>query len=163
MPGIKLTLNGFDKLLDNIKEAGGDVVPATERALQASANIVENELKTACSSSGVPASLSNAIKKETKWEGNRCSASIGWEMVGYNPNAPAAGYKAAFLNYGTPRRSIHKDKVHVMLGGEWKTLGKDRGKINAKGFIGKAREAAAPKVKKEQQKVLKEILKEVGG
>ena len=44
--GIKINLKGFDEMLENIKNAGGDVNQAAERALTASAKIVENELRT---------------------------------------------------------------------------------------------------------------------
>lgn len=160
--GIKLTITGFDKLLDDIQSAGGDVVKSTEKALKDSADIVEQELKRACAASGVPASISREIKSTTKWNDNACTAHVGWDMDGYNPRAPSAGYKAAFLNYGTPRRAVKVGKEHVQVGGAWKTLGTDRGEITGKGFISAARESASPKVKKVQKKALEEILKEVG-
>lgn len=161
--GIKLTISGFEKLLEEIQQAGGSVDVAAKQALRNSADIVESELKAACNAAGVPSSISSEIKSKTKQEGNRYSAEVGWEIGNYNPRNLSAGYKAAFLNYGAPgsggNRTVKKDKIVTKIGGEFVTLGKDRGRIPAKNFIAKAKESSAPKVKKEQRQMLNKILK----
>lgn len=159
MAGIKLNLKGFEKLLDEIQEAGGNLVKATEEAVTASAEVVESELRSACNNAGVPASITSEIHTTVEWNGNRCSAKVGWDMGSYDPKNPSAGYKAVFLNYGTPKRFVSKDKLHVNIRGRWVTESKDRGAIAPKHFISSAKDAATPKVKKIQKKTLNEILK----
>lgn len=139
--GIKLNLKGFDKLLEQIQEAGGNVDKATERAIDKSVDVVSQELHNACNSAGVPSSVSSEIKSErAKWTGNRCSARVGWRLGTYNPKNLSQGFKAIFLNYGTPRRKEH-------------------GKITARNFIATAKKASKPKLRKIQKETLDEILK----
>lgn len=148
MAGSKIKMKvDFSPLLESIKEAGGDVDAAAVTAAQKSADVIAAELRAEAQASSVPTSITNEITQSVDVEsgGNRISCSVGWDMPTYNPRKPAAGYKAVFLNYGTPKRKTRK--------------GANRGKIEPCGFIARAKRAAAPKVKKAQRKALQEILR----
>lgn len=159
MAGIKLNLKGFEKMLEEIQAAGGNVESAAEEALTECAKVVETELHTACDAAGVPSSVSSEIGVRTEKSGNRVSAKVGWKMGNYDPKNPSAGYKAVFRNYGTVRRQVKDTGEHATVGGNWKTLGTDRGAVAGTGFIAAARKASAPKVRKIQKQKLDEILK----
>lgn len=157
--GIKLNLNGFKKMLEEIQAAGGDVESAAEETLNECAKVVETELHSACNAAGVPSSVSSEIGVQKGKSGNRFSAKVGWKMGNYDPKNLSAGYKAVFRNYGTVRRKVKDTGEHAPVGGSWKTLGTDRGAVTGAGFISKAKEASAPKVRKIQKQKLDEILK----
>ena len=138
---IKLKLEGFDELLKDIERAGGSIDSATETCLKNSAAIMEAELKTQMSNTGVDSGLINRMPApEIERDGNRHTARVGYKKGAYNPRDISDGYKAVFINFGTPRRSKH-------------------GKVRARGFIAKAKKKASPQIKKQQQKTLDEILK----
>ena len=161
--GIKLDLKGFEKMLEEIQAAGGNVEQAAEATLNECASVVEQELKAACNSAGVPASVSNEIGIYTAKSGNRFSAKVGWKMGSYNPKKLSAGFKAVFMNYGTTRRKVKDTGEHATVGGNWKTLGTDRGEVVGTGFIAKAKDASRPKVKRIQKQKLEEITKGLKG
>ena len=77
--------------------------------------------------------------------GNRFAVVVGWKMPNYDPNDPADVYKVIFLNYGTPRRE--------------KSTGANRGSIDGRGFIGKARKKSVKPIKAAQEELLNKILK----
>lgn len=149
---IKINLKGFDKMLEQLQEAGGDVSKAAASAIRESAKVVENDLRTAASESGVPSDITSEIKTHTSDVGDRYEAEVGWQMGNYDPKKPTAGYKAVFLNYGTVKRYTQK--------------GQYRGEITkpaqSQQFIHKAKKAARPKVKKIQQEILKKALGDLG-
>lgn len=149
--GIKINLKGFDKMLENIKAAGGDVDGAAQRALTASAKIVENELRSEASAKGVPSDVTSEIRTHTSKGGDRYEAEVGWNLEGYSPRKPSAGYKAIFLNYGTVRRKTRK--------------GYNRGAIHkptrAQQFIYAAKKKAGPKVKKAQQTIMERVMRDL--
>lgn len=156
--GIKLNLKGFEKMLEDLERAGGNVDAVAKRAVKESAAIVEQELKAACDSARVPPSVSNEITTEIEVSANRCSARVGWKLGAYDPSNLTAGYKAVFLNYGTGRRHTSRGNQHVPVAGEWRTLGSLRGQISPRGFIHRAKEAARPKCRKVQREIIKEAL-----
>lgn len=140
MARIKLQLKGFDDMLEQIDAAGGDIARATDSCIRQSANIMHTELKAEMQSTGVDSGLvSRMPPPEIVVEGNRYTAKVGYKMGDYNPDDPSDGYKAAFWNYGTPNRTKH-------------------GKVAAHGYIARAKETAAPKIKKAQKQTLKKIL-----
>ena len=146
--GILIT-NGFPELLEKIKEAQGNVEEAAWTAARKSASVMLQTLKEECDASGVPQSVSgaitaNAVRDES---GQRMAAEVGWRMGEYDPKNLSQGYKAVFLNYGTPRRATRS--------------GYNRGYITGRGFIGRAKKKARPKIKKAQQEALESILKEL--
>lgn len=135
-----LTLKGFDKLLQQIQAANGNVENAVVDAMQKSVDIVYRDLQEEAHAVGVPDSITQAIKKEpVKVEGNYISGAVGWKLGQYNPRDLSQGYKAVFLNYGAVR--------------------KNRGTIAARGFIAAAKEKSKKNVKAVQRKTFKEIIK----
>ena len=163
MGRIKLQLTGFDDMLERIQKAGGDVDAAAERCIRESAQIMHDELKAEAQSSGMDRGLvSRMPQPEITVNGNRYTAKVGYKMGDYNPDNPSDGYKAAFWNFGAPNRQTQKDGQRVLVNGVWVTLGRSRGSIAAHGYIARAKEAAAPKIKKAQKQTLKEILKGLG-
>lgn len=138
---IKLKLEGFDELLKDIERAGGSIDSAAETCLKNSASIMEAELKTQMNNTGVDSGLINRMPApQIERDGNRYTARVGYKKGTYNPTDISDGYKAVFINFGTPRRSKH-------------------GKVRARGFIAEAKKEASQQIKKQQKKTLDEILK----
>lgn len=134
-----LEIKGFEKLLEKVQQAEGNIDKVTTMIANESVDIIYSDLKNAAEAAGVPSSVVNEITKEkATWHGNVCSAGVGWKLGSFNPDNPSQGYKAIFLNYGTPRRSKH-------------------GQIQGRFFITRAKGTSRKKVKKVQQKALEEI------
>lgn len=161
MASIKLKFD-FSKILEDVKDAGGDVEKAAARCANECAKLYHNELVSECGASGVPSSVSSKIRdKVTETAGgNRYEVEVGWEMGEYNPKNPSAGYKAVFLNYGTPKQRFSKHATRVFYNGRWVTTAR-RGVITGRGFIQRAKRGATKKVKQRQKEVLQEIMKEL--
>ena len=138
-----LKLEGFDYLLDEIQRAGDNINSAVDKAVKAGAAELEAELRAQCAATDVPDSITREIRTKHTRSGNLYKCSVGWEMGDYNPDNLSAGYKALFLNYGTPHRTKH-------------------GKIKARGFITKAKRKARRKVKLAQAAALDEIVRGLG-
>lgn len=160
--GILVTV-GFQELLEKIHKAGGDAEEATWQAARKGAKIMHDELKSEATAAGVPSNLTEwpklSFQAERTDSGNRYACKVGWSVGAYDPKAPSDAHKVIFMNYGTPRRTVKKDAIVHKVGGRFVTLGTDRGYVDARGFIGKAKKKARPKVKKAQEEALKEILK----
>lgn len=142
---IKLTFTGFDDLLKKIEKASGNIQKAAEQCMKQSAEIMEEELKTAMHSAGggVDEALINRMPKYTIQSSEaRVTAKVGYPSTSYNPNNPSDYHKAIFANYGTPHRRKH-------------------GQEKARGFVTKAKRAARPKIKAQQNKALNDILKDL--
>lgn len=134
-----LEVKGFKELLEKVQQAEADIDKVTTKVANESVDIIYSELKNAANAAGVPSSITNEIIKEkATWEGNRCSAGAGWKLGSFEPDSPSKGYKAIFLNYGTPRRSKH-------------------GQIQGRFFIKKAKNSSKRKIKSTQENALKEI------
>ena len=135
-----LQLKGFDDLLEKIQKAGGSIDQAADSCLRQSAQIMHAELKTQMQAAGVDSELINSMPQpQITVKDNRYSAAVGYPKGDYDPRNLSDGYKVVFLNYGTPRRTMH-------------------GKVAARGFIKKARDKARPQIKKEQEATLHKIL-----
>lgn len=138
---IKLQLDGFDGLFEQIKKAGGTVDGAAQKCLKKSADIMHDALKAEMQKSNVDSGLVNRMPSpEIEADGNRYTARVGYKKGTYDENNPSDGYKVVFANYGTPNRSKH-------------------GQQPAKGFIQRAKKKARPQIKKAQQQTLDEIIK----
>lgn len=136
-----LQLKGFDSLFEQIQKAGGSIDSAAKKCIRQSADIMQDELKAQMQAAGVDADLIGSMPPPTiEAEGNRYRAEVGYKKGSYDPRNPSDGYKVVFLNYGTPRRTMH-------------------GQVAARGFIQKAKKKARPKIKKAQQETLNEILR----
>lgn len=135
-----LQLKGFDDLLEQSQKAGGSVDRAADSCLRQSAQIMQQELTAQMQAAGVDSGLISSMPApEITVNGNRYEAAVGYKKGSYDPNNPGDGYKAVFLNYGTPRRSKH-------------------GKVAPRGFIAAAKKNAAPRIKKAQRETLEKIL-----
>jgi hypothetical protein len=135
-----LQLKGFDDLLERIQKAGGSIDQATDSCLRQSAQIMQSELKAQMQAAGVDGGLINSMPQpQITVKDNRYSAEVGYKKGNFDPRDPSDGYKIVFLNYGTPRRTMH-------------------GKVAARGFIKKAKDKARPQIKKAQQATLEKIL-----
>lgn len=138
---IKLKLDGFDKLMKEIEKASGNVDSATKKCMQKGAEILQDEMKSKMQNAGVDSGLiSRMPSAEVESDFGRFTARVGYKKGAYNPKNPSDGYKAVFLNYGTPNRKKH-------------------GKVKARGFIGKAKSAARRKIQKEMENTRDEILR----
>ena len=138
---IRLKLDGFDDMMRQIEKAQGTVKPAAEQCARVSANVMDAELKTQMSKAGVKGDLIADMPAPTvENDHGLITARVGYKKGAYDPKNLSTGYKVLFLNYGTPHRKEH-------------------GQVKARGFVLKAKRKAKPKIKKEQQKTLHEILK----
>lgn len=138
---IKMKLDGFDELLKQIEKAGGSAQSASTKAMQNSAQIMDAEMRAQMSKSNVPANLIAEMPPPSiENEFGKITARVGYRKGAYDPHNLSTGYKVLFLNYGTPNRTQH-------------------GKVEARGFIQKAKRRAKPKIKKVQESTLKDILK----
>lgn len=137
---IKLKIDGFENILNDIKAAGGSMNKACDSALRQSAHIMQSELKAQMQESNVPNDLIEAMPQfEIESDGNQYSARVGYLKGAYNPDDISDGYKVVFLNYGTPNRTKH-------------------GKVVARGFIQRAKQKANRKIKKAQNEAFQKIL-----
>lgn len=134
MARLKIELTGFDDILKKIDEAGGSINGAVNTCAQESAKTLQNELKTQQQKKKVSSSLVNRMPNyEIEWNGNRCFAKVGYKMGKYDPKNLSDGFKAVFINYGTPR-------------------------IKPRKFIKAAKSKARQQIKKQQQDTFEKIL-----
>lgn len=138
---IKLKLDGFDELIKEIEKASGNVDRETKKCMEKGADILQDEMKTKMQNAGVDNGLISRMPSpvvETDY--GRFTARVGYKKGEYNPRNLSDGYKAVFINYGTPRRTNH-------------------GKVKARGFIDKAKSAARRKIQREMEKTRDNILR----
>lgn len=157
---LKLTLIGFDGLLEEIQSASGEIASATERALQSSANLLTNEIRSGAAQRNVP--TTDLINPTPKWSGNRCSVEVGFKLGAYDSVNPSSGYLALFKEYGAPAgggvRNVKESGIVAKVGGEFKTLNKSRGSVNADPFIRPALEQNQNAIREAQKTALERIL-----
>ena len=157
---LKLTLIGFDGLLEEIQSASGEIASATERALQSSANLLTNEIRSGAAQRNVP--TTDLINPTPKWSGNRCSVQVGFKLGAYDSVNPSSGYLALFKEYGAPAgggvRNVKESDIVAKVGGEFKTLNKSRGSVNADPFIRPALEQNQKAIREAQKTALERIL-----
>lgn len=157
---LKLTLKGFDGLLEEIQSAGGEIAPATERALQSSAKLLTNDIKSGAAQRNVP--TTDLINPTPKWSGNRCSIEVGFKLGAYDSVNPSSGYLALFKEYGAPAgggdRTVNEAGVVKNFDGEYKTLGMSRGAVKADPFIRPALEQNQKAIREAQKTALERIL-----
>lgn len=140
---VKLTLSGFDKLLAEIQDAGGEIKPATERALQSSANLATAKIRSGAEARNLGSE--GIIDPTVKWNGNRASVEVGYKLGAYNSRDLSPGFKALFTEYGTGKRATKK--------------GANRGAVNANPFIRPAVEESKKEIVKAQKVALERVLK----
>lgn len=131
---IQLNIEGFDELLKKIEAAGGSINGAVDTCMRQAAPVQQKELKAAMQRKKVSSSLINRMPEpEIEWNGNACTARVGYHKGAYDPKDLSDGYEAVFINYGTPR-------------------------IKPRNFIKAAKNKARPQIKKLQESTLNEIL-----
>lgn len=134
---------GFEKWIEQIERAEGNVEKYAKQAVDDSVHIFEGELKSACRAANVPNSITSEITSEgAKVEGNRIKARVGWKLSSYDPKNPSPGFKAIFLNYGTPKRSSH-------------------GQVAPRHFITTAKKKAKKSIKQKQKDAYNKITGEL--
>lgn len=145
MARLRVQLTGFDEMLKNIEKAGGSVNKAVDECVKKSANIIDTELRNQMIKSKADSPDHSLVKDmdkpEISWEGNTCYAKVGYKLGNYNPKNLSSGFKALFLNYGTPRRKPSQERPRK--------------------YINKAKTKANPLVKKEQEDTLNKILEDL--
>lgn len=141
---IKLDLKGFDEMLRKIEKANGNVDAVAKKCMDKSAQIMQDELKSQMQAADLQNTMSRLISRmpspRVENDHGLWTAQVGYEKGAYDPKNPSDAYEVIFINYGTPRRTKH-------------------GKVQARGFIAKAKKKAKSKIKKEQQQILDEILR----
>ena len=157
---LKLTLKGFDDLLEQINESGGAIRTATEKALESGANLLTNEIRSGAAQRNVP--TDDLINPAPKWNGNRCSVQVGFKLGAYDSVNPSSGYLALFKEYGAPAgggvRNVKESGIVAKVEGEFKTLNKSRGSVNADPFIRPALEQNQKAIREAQKTALERIL-----
>lgn len=149
-----LRLYGFEEFIEALQKAESvDVDRAAENCFNQCADIVIDAMKSRMSESGVPDSLKSKATTFRVYRGNAKLFSYGW-----NKSDEQTVKKVCYLNYGTPRRQTHSDGQRVQIGGEWVTLGNNRGKVAPRYFISNAKRSAAQKMRKVQKDALKQML-----
>lgn len=134
---IQLNIEGFDELLKKIEDAGGSINGAVDTCMKKSAQVQQKELKTAMQRKKVSNALIDRMPQpEIEWNGNACTARVGYHKGSYDPKDLSDGYEAVFINYGTPR-------------------------IKPRNFIKAAKNKARPQIKKLQEQTLNEILEDL--
>lgn len=131
---ISLRLEGFDELLKKIEEAGGSINGAVDSCMRQSAQIQQKELKAQMRQKHISSDLINRMPPPSlEWSGNACIARVGYVKGSYDPKNLSDGYKAVFINYGTPR-------------------------ISPREFVKAAQQKASKEIKKTQEETLNKIL-----
>lgn len=132
-----VTLDGFDELLKKIEAAGGKIDGAVDRCAAESAGIMQGELRSSMQRKDVATDLVNRMPKaNVERDGNAVYVQVGFKKGKYDPKNLSDGYKAVFINYGTPR-------------------------VKPRDFVSEAKRKARSKIKKQEEQTLNEILKEL--
>lgn len=142
---IKLKFEGFNDLIREIEKANGSVENSVKKCMEVSAKIMQDELKSQMQKANADKDLIDQMPApQIETDFGQITARVGYRKGAYDPKNLSTGYKVVFVNYGTPYRRKH---------------GKIRGKTVKLGFIQRAKNRARPKIKNEQEKTLKEILR----
>lgn len=130
-----LDLSGFDTILKKIEDAGGSIDKSVDACMTKAGDILFDEQKSAMQKKKVAKDLITRMEKPSFSKNfNYSKVVVGYEKGLYDPKNLSDGYKAVFINYGTPRISPRK-------------------------FIELAKKKAKPQVNKAAQETFNEILK----
>ena len=135
--GVKFKLTGFNEMFEKIQNARGDLDDVASKIVSESADIIHQDYQTAITSAGVSSSLANRMPApDIEHNGDAYMAHVGYIKGPYVPDDISDGYKAVFLNYGTPR-------------------------IAPRNFVADMKKTAAPKVRKKQKEIFSKALEEL--
>lgn len=139
---IRLKLDeGWNDLIREIEKAGGKIDKAVMVCQDKSAKVMQHELIDQMQRADVDSGLISRMPSPSiENDHGLVTARVGYKKGSYNPKELSDGYKAVFINYGTPRRRKH-------------------GKVEPRGFIIRAKNKARKKIKAEQENTFNEILK----
>lgn len=102
---IGLQFSGLEEMIERLETAEADIKTATEAALKASKQVVNQQLIKDTTNANFPAhgkyatgALKQSIDKDfnVKWEGTTASLNIGYDFK-------KSGMASIFLMYGTPK------------------------------------------------------------
>ena len=102
---IGLQFSGLEEMIERLEAAEADIKTATEAALKASKQVVNQQLTRDTTNANFPAggkystgALKKSIDKDfnVKWEGTTASLKIGYDFK-------KSGMASIFLMYGTPK------------------------------------------------------------
>ena len=136
---IKIKLEGFDELLEEIEKAAGSADRGAAAAVSSSAAIMDKTLRAEMNAVAESDLAQRMPHFTVENDNGNYSASVGFPATPYNPRDLSDYHKAIFLNYGTPNRTKH-------------------GKEEARGFITKAKRKARPQIKKAQKEALEKVI-----
>lgn len=133
--GGAMSLNGFDELISRIQKAGGTIDQAADACARKAAEIQQGHLKAQMQRVKADSGLVASMPEPTiERDGNVWRVRVGYQKGEYDPKDLTEGYKAVFLNYGTPR-------------------------VKPRKFVAAAKKKARPAIKKAEQETLETILR----
>lgn len=153
---LRLTLNGFDSYLLQLKKAEKDVEKIAEKALKESGDILYNSLVRNTKSSGLNEDtirkMEESLIKPTIYKDylgdkvTKLSVELGYRKGKYDSDDLSGGYVALFNEYGTEERY---------------TEGHDyRGTLAERSFTRRAIKQSSSKIRKTQEKIIQEGLED---
>lgn len=153
MARMRLKVGGFEKMLERVQKAGGDVDAAAQQCMEQSLQVLERNLKKEAEASGAPTST---VTHTVTVNGNRISGETGWKLGAYDSSNPSEGYEAMFREFGTGKHSQRgkgKDRQTA--------AGFNRGSTEPRPFMEKARAESVKPIRAIQRKTLQNIVKEL--
>ena len=155
MAKMRLKIGGFDKMLERVQKAGGNVDAVARECMEQSLQVLERNLKKEAEASGAQTST---VTHTVTANGNRISGETGWKLGAYDSSNPSEGYDAMFREFGTGKHSKRgkgKDRETA--------AGYNRGSTEPRPFMEKARAESVKPVRAIQRKTLQKIVKELEG
>lgn len=151
---VKLTLKGFDSYLNKLRKAGANVQKVSEKALLESAVMFNSELEKNVKASPMSEATKDEINKSlikpqiTHSSDMLVIANAGFRIGNYDRDDPSGGFIALFNEYGTEDRTTRS--------------GENRGSLEKMEFTKRTHRKVDAKIRKLQEGILKEALKELG-
>lgn len=153
---VKLQLKGFDSYIKELRKAGANVQKVTEKALLESAELFNSELVKQTDASPMSQKTKDRMKKDLiKSAITHSSEQLVVAEAGYrigdtlDSKDLSGGFIALFNEYGTVRRRTRR--------------GVNRGSLEAMEFTKRTHRRIDSKIRKKQEGILQEALKELNG
>lgn len=137
MANLKLNIDGFDELIQKLQESNKNVKEIIHKVSTEGKQIVEEEYKNQMRLKNVDSGLISRMDPSSiETDGSITTVEVGYKKGQYHPKDISDGYKAIFINYGTPR-------------------------IKPRNFIKATKKKVKRQLEKKYQKALSEILEEL--